>query len=39
MIAAPGRGADCRVQFDMTAWVKNGTREVIGVVSSDTDLG
>jgi hypothetical protein len=23
----------------MTAWVKNGTREVIGIVSSDVDLG
>jgi leucyl aminopeptidase len=26
-------------QYDMTAWVKNGTDEVIGVVSSDVDIG
>jgi hypothetical protein len=23
----------------MTGWLRNGTREVVGIVSSDTDLG
>jgi hypothetical protein len=26
-------------QYDMTAWVKNGTDAAIGVVSSDVDMG
>jgi leucyl aminopeptidase len=26
-------------QYDMTAWVKNGTEATIGVVSSDVDMG
>jgi leucyl aminopeptidase len=26
-------------QYDMTAWVKNGTDEAIGIVSSDVDMG
>jgi leucyl aminopeptidase len=27
------------MQYDMTAWVRNGTDEAIGVISSDVDLG
>jgi bacterial leucyl aminopeptidase len=34
-----GKNVAAMTQFDMTAWVKNGTDEAIGIVSSDVDIG
>lgn len=34
-----GKSIAAMNQYDMTAWVANGTDEAIGVVSSDVDIG
>lgn len=33
----PNLTLPCRIQFDMTAWVKAGTREEVGVITDYTD--
>jgi leucyl aminopeptidase len=36
---ALGKNVAAMTQYDMTAWVKNGTDEAIGIVSGDVDMG